>query len=145
MPTQLSWATPEQVPPGFVYRPDFVTQAEEHDLGVDAGVIVTPVNPAWSTAEAVSVEILRRSCTYQPLNAFFLTWLQLAEFIWTEMIHRDNAYDREFKEMIEAPTPSLDEINTRPDKYELLKTSFSLEEDFGDLKTAPETEPDVDP
>ena len=32
---QLSWTTPDDVPPGFVYRPAFMTAAEESDL-VDA-------------------------------------------------------------------------------------------------------------
>jgi alkylated DNA repair protein (DNA oxidative demethylase) len=29
---QLSWTMPDDVPPGFVYRPEFVTEAEERDL-----------------------------------------------------------------------------------------------------------------
>jgi alkylated DNA repair dioxygenase AlkB len=29
---QLSWTTPDDVPPGFVYRPAFTTEAEERDL-----------------------------------------------------------------------------------------------------------------
>src|SRR5262245_55667628 len=29
---QLSWTTPDDLPPGFVYRPDFLDQAEEREL-----------------------------------------------------------------------------------------------------------------
>lgn len=82
--------------------------------GVD---VVSLSNPYWSTEEPIAVDVLRRPHTYRRLNPGFLRWLQLAEFIWSDMIHRDNAFDRELKQLLEGPTPSLAQINIRPDDF----------------------------
>ena len=73
--------------------------------------------------------------TFRRLNPLFLSWLQLAEFIWGGTIQPDS-YESDLRKLLEAPTPSLEEINVCPDKYFRLNFPFSLEEDFGEMKSS---------